>query len=579
MLSILILTILAACELAGAEQKCPVGQFRCLDGNCIKKELKCDGVKHCVDGSDETFKACYRTTCDEKTQFRCSYGACVSADLQCNNIANCWDNSDENKFECALKNGNDIDPLFNELLRGCDPKYAVGCDVDKKMKCLKWSQICDGKRDCADGTDESVDLCAYSDCPLNSFRCENGACINSNGFCNREIDCADGSDEIPDLCRKPIPKIKESNDSDPHNGGVIIGLLPPDEKLSELPEFESNDDSTWTSSGCTLKAVDGIRVVDYFSDYSYKSDAEVPSKTVVSMYCEDGYESWGGAYIKKCIDSQWNSEDFKCVRVCKQNAIERNIRYVTQCIHDSELTNCKENTFIFDTKLLVTCAPGFKPANADSQLGRHSCNETGLWFTEDVNPKCEAICGIKSIHHPDITPWTVSIFQRTSAHEDSYDFKCLGTIISPYVVLTAESCVEDFEGRRVNHTYISVAVGNHSESYTQFEEHGYELHNISNAQIVTHQVIHKAALLTLVKPFKFGATVRPVCFDTSSDHSDSTVFTIDDFREYKQGQGLTIFDDGEYSLTQLVVNNRMIYAVQIFAKSIRNAVTKSELIP
>jgi len=33
--------------------KCADGQFRCHIGNCIDTRLKCDGVKHCIDNSDE----------------------------------------------------------------------------------------------------------------------------------------------------------------------------------------------------------------------------------------------------------------------------------------------------------------------------------------------------------------------------------------------------------------------------------------------------------------------------------------------------------------------------------------------
>lgn len=346
----------------------------------------------------------------------------------------------------------------------CSPQYAVGCDEDR---CLKWSQICNGVRDCADGTDESIELCAYSICPLNSFRCENGACINSNAFCNREIDCADGSDEIPDLCRKTVST---------SIGTTINGEVSIDEN-----NFVKHD--VWSPNGCALTPQLGMQVTDLFSDFSYRSDAKLPLKTVVSLTCESGYES-SGSNIQKCIDNSWTPDYFKCIPLCKQSAIERNIRYETQCMHDNDLTNCRDNSFIFDTKLLVTCAPGFKPANADTQLGRHICNETGLWFTEHANPKCEAICGIKSEHHPNIIPWTVSIFKRISSNEDIYDFKCFGTILSPYIVLTATSCLNDLFGQTGNHIYFTVAEGNHRFSFNHLEDHGYNLHNISKIHIL-----------------------------------------------------------------------------------------------
>lgn len=109
---------LSSTQAAGGAVICSENQFACLDGNCIKEELKCDGVKNCADGSDETFKACYNTKCDnQESLYRCSYGGCVDVKLKCNGVQDCWDNSDENKYECA--NETNIDSLFDELLRGC----------------------------------------------------------------------------------------------------------------------------------------------------------------------------------------------------------------------------------------------------------------------------------------------------------------------------------------------------------------------------------------------------------------------------------------------------------------------------
>lgn len=59
-----------------------------------------------------------------------------------------------------------------------------------------------GHNDCTDSFDESAKLCTVSQCPADSFRCKNGACINADSFCNHVLDCADGSDEIPSICRK-----------------------------------------------------------------------------------------------------------------------------------------------------------------------------------------------------------------------------------------------------------------------------------------------------------------------------------------------------------------------------------------
>lgn len=37
----------------GSPAGCPDTDFQCVDGSCIKAVLRCDGVAHCRDGSDE----------------------------------------------------------------------------------------------------------------------------------------------------------------------------------------------------------------------------------------------------------------------------------------------------------------------------------------------------------------------------------------------------------------------------------------------------------------------------------------------------------------------------------------------
>lgn len=39
-------------------RNCTAYEFRCLDNICISKDLICDGVEHCMDGTDETPEVC-----------------------------------------------------------------------------------------------------------------------------------------------------------------------------------------------------------------------------------------------------------------------------------------------------------------------------------------------------------------------------------------------------------------------------------------------------------------------------------------------------------------------------------------
>ena len=63
--------------------------FQCDNGECVSKDLVCDGDKACVDNSDE--KNCKCLT----TEFECPTGECLGVEKLCDLRKDCKDGTDE----------------------------------------------------------------------------------------------------------------------------------------------------------------------------------------------------------------------------------------------------------------------------------------------------------------------------------------------------------------------------------------------------------------------------------------------------------------------------------------------------
>ncbi|CAG7838540.1 unnamed protein product [Allacma fusca] len=142
---------------------CEIHQATCANGECIDKNMVCDGDNDCSDGSDEM-----------RCRGRDGY------EMRCRGRDGC----EPNEFRCSNK------------------------------RCVPKTWRCDGDDDCGDNTDElsCTPPPPGSPCRYNEFQCTSGnQCIPKAFHCDKEIDCSDRSDEFgcspPVIQRPPLPLV------------------------------------------------------------------------------------------------------------------------------------------------------------------------------------------------------------------------------------------------------------------------------------------------------------------------------------------------------------------------------------
>ncbi|EDW59535.2 modular serine protease [Drosophila virilis] len=526
---------------------CLEGQFQCKNGQCITDSLKCDTFMDCADGTDETFVECYNIKCNEH---RCSYGACVKSSKWCDGKKDCWDNTDEYEFDCTN------DPsLFDRKIRGkCTEKPYTQFQCKESEECIPHSKMCDGVGDCLDNSDENIEVCVGSICPPGSFRCAYGACISKMAACNHRIDCLDGSDELSVICNEMSNKTStedwyipsweiSTTDKSPLPTSVSTSTVQP-------PEFKKS---------CTVIGAQ-LRLRTLYNGMPYFNGGTVSHQTTVRLSCSQTYVLQGSD-VNTCDNGEWKAPWAECVNACDRNSLINDPSTQAACSSNNNTIDCATDPLVASTRAIIHCAKGYTSTISHEEL---ICNTNGKWSkvnTKVSKLKCKPDCG-RTFDTVKEDPWLVSVFQRIS--NNNYIFRCLGSIIDPFYVLTVSNCFSSSSELPTDYT---IVLGNKSVGFNSNQEHGYDVRNIAKVDLKT---LKPLAILSMINPFIFSAKERPICLNNSQSNYNT--------KAHGNTLGEPIVESTEqiYSLKYIVDENGPVNT-RIFTKDIKSVLLQHVL--
>ncbi|KAI4480244.1 hypothetical protein M0804_010242 [Polistes exclamans] len=561
---------------------CPSNMFRCVYGACINRTSRCNGIKNCIDGSDEIrcnylsnetcsdreyqcstprlecipianicngyvdcsdksdedISICREYSCPDNT-YRCSYGGCVYQEVLCDGIKDCYDGSDEDTSMCSTINCTGIECFQRDECR----KDEFTCDNERQ--CVPINKICDGIRHCRDGSDENSEMCMKQECPEDNYRCSYGACIPIKFICNLRPDCYDWSDEDEQICDRNLPegacrlpgakpgihyKIKGCSRCRP---GEVVPEFTRLDYTCDVDEWLEGSNYVYCQNNRWLPSIPICSIskydIKFISLYYVTHFMIFKGNNTLGITCPPILEANGA--IKRC-ESKWGSH--------------------------KGWVSC-EKPMPIGTNAFFECPMFYERLTGSTRI---ICLHDGTWNQAALS--CAPVCGIREslttlivngweVQNNEYVPWHATLF---SHENDQWKFFCGGTLIGERVVLTAGHCVW-----KTFPETIRVAFGILSNSLNDTLEANVQIFDIDKIEIQSSYQDHEGnyasdiALIILKMPVKINQFVRPVCVDLKSDQT-----LLDAWKNGESGfvAGMGITENDTYSTNLRMTSMKII---------------------
>ncbi|CAB3224452.1 unnamed protein product [Arctia plantaginis] len=385
---------------------------------------------------------------------------------------------------------------------------------------------------------------ASRSCPFYSFQCDDGTCVDLGADCNGKEDCADGSDESDELCK---PVVVSSNPSE-ETGSCVLPSYPGNGRYVVQNVTNARPGQRLENFVLTIICSEGYDIMQ--ANGVITRDKEI--------HCYNGVWS---EQMPKCIpaDCIWEGIRGQCVPSSEcLSALDDSLKRpaLQRCSSSSDKTPsvcCTDCELIKDSSLLLTNPVLGILVKTGTSKAKDKCLE----YINTLDYPCKKDSSLRNItvqldpvkncyRKVNVQPSRTHYKGRRDALREEFphmallgfetpektDWKCNGAVISERFVLTAALCLIDrFTNSPVK--YIAVGMLSYRDPPELWQRYNVK-RAIPHPKYIAPHKYHNIALLETDKEIAFSSAVLPACLQVD-DESDTDAYFTGWARRYSEG--------------------------------------------